>query len=373
MIILFWLSIFLLVYPLVIYPLCLLVFPKRHKTKANENATLPKVSMLLSVYNEEKNIRAKIDNFMALEYPAELLELLVISDGSTDGTDEIVRSYGSDRIRLLRQEGRKGKTTALNTAAQEAKGEVLFFTDADSMLAPDCLKLLVLPLADSSVGLTSGRSVYRDSQGRETAGSLYRRFEEWQKLREGRLYGIPGADGAAYALRRSLYETLPPEYINDLLHPVQAVLKGKAALACPEALVSEPSEENGNKSEFYRQTRIMAQSWFIFLRHCKTLAKAKRWGFLWQFVSHKVLRWLALPWLLLLFLSSLSLMPRLMPALALLGIIGLCALGWLGAKEKAGFAGRISLLFMLQGAAGINGLIQLARGNKFVTWQPRGN
>jgi cellulose synthase/poly-beta-1,6-N-acetylglucosamine synthase-like glycosyltransferase len=379
MIALFCLSLLLLVYPLFIYPLLLELFHKRrliHSLKQDGVKEPPTVSILLSVYNEAANIQAKMDNFLALDYPPEKIELLVISDGSDDGTDDLVRERAQTadgRIRLLRQEGRLGKTSALNLAATEALGEVLFFTDADSMLAPDCVKRLALPLLDPVAGLASGRSIYRDEAGNETTGSLYRRFEEWQKEREGSLFGIPGADGAGYALKKELYKPLPPEYINDLLHPLQTALAGQKALALPGALIYEAASETNSKSEFARQTRIMAQAWLIFLRFFLPLAKAGRWGFLWQFVSHKTLRWLALPWLALMTLSAVFLLPAAFPALALVCLAALILSALLGLGNKGGFAGRVSLLFILQSAAALNGLYRLARGNKFVTWKPRGN
>lgn len=364
---LFWLSAFLLAYPLFFYPLLLALPFGRQKAGPPDTAERPHVSMLLSVFNEQAVIAKKIDNFLALDYPLDKLELIVVSDGSDDGTDEIVTASASERIRLIRREGRGGKTRALNHAAREARGDILFFTDADSMLKSDCLCRLTAPFADPGVGLVSGRSVYLGADGRETAGSLYRRYEEWLKEREGERYGVAGADGAVYAMRKALYAELPPEIINDLVHPVQAVLAGKNALARPDAVAVEPGEEGA--AEFARQTRIMAQSWLVFFRTARALAGAKRYGFLWQFVSHKVLRWLALPLLLLFTLCALAL-----PGFwAGLGLAGSCALFILAALDSRGGAtGRVCRLFLLQSAAGIYGLLRLLRGEAFVTWNPRG-
>lgn len=367
MTILFWLSAFLLVYPLLVYP-ALLILPrgKRRAANASGQSAPPSVSMLLSVFNEKDVIIEKINNFLSLEYPADKLELIVVSDGSDDGTDGLVRGHASERVRLLRQEGRGGKTRALNLAAGRAKGDILFFTDADAMLRGDCLTALTAPFSDPDVGLVSGRSVYLDAHGRETAGSLYRRCEEWLKEREGERYGIAGADGAVYALRRELYTPLPPEIINDLAHPIQVTLAGKRALAEPRALVYEPAGEG--KAALSRQTRIMAQSWLVFFRYFRSLATGKHYGFLWQFVSHKVLRWLALP-LLVLFTACAPAQPALAawPGLGAAG--GLAFLAWRG--EKSGTAGRVCRLFLLQGAAAVTGLFRLCRGESFITWSPR--
>ena len=376
MTLLFWLGAFVLAYPLLVYPLlldiCCRYRGRKNSCQSNADTPLPTVSILLSVYNETATIQAKIDNFLALDYPADRLELLIVSDGSDDGTDAIVVANESGRIRLLRQEGRLGKTAALNLAAGQATGDIIFFTDADSMLASNAVTLLVRPLLASGIGLTSGRSVYLDAQGNETAGSFYRRYEEWQKNREGQLWGIPGADGAAYAMKKALYTPLPPRYINDLLHPVQMILAGQQAITLPEALVYEAATENSPITEFSRQTRIMAQSWRIFCSQLFPLVRARKWGFIWQFVSHKTLRWLGLPAMLLLGVTSVCLLPASLPLLALLGLATICLCAWLGLKGKADLPGRICLLFILQGLAALNGLWHCIRGNTFTTWKPRG-
>ncbi|MDL2274589.1 glycosyltransferase [Desulfosarcina sp. OttesenSCG-928-G10] len=366
---LFWLSAILLIYPLFLYPLLLaLPWGRRRSAVRSHFAEVPHVSMLLSVFNEKDVIAQKINNFLALDYPLDRLELIIVSDGSDDGTDDIVGALASERIRLLRQEGRGGKTLALNRAAKEARGDILFFTDADSMLKNDCITQLTAFFADPDVGLVSGRSVYVGNDGRETTGSLYRRYEEWLKEREGRRYGIAGADGAVYALRKELYRPLPSDIINDLVHPIQVVLAGKRALAHPDALVCEPGEE-GN-AEFSRQTRIMAQSWHVFLHYVYALVKEKRHGFLWQFISHKILRWIALPLLFVFAISALAL-PGVIPGFGLSGaIVGFVLAGF---GNRAGTAGRVCRLFVLQSAAGIYGLFRLWRGASFVTWKPRQN
>ncbi len=331
----------------------------------------PSISVLLSVYNEQAAIARKIENFLELEYPADKLEMLVVSDGSTDATEDMAAPYLDERVRLLRQDGRRGKTAALNLAASQAGGELLFFTDADAMLRADCLRRLAGAFADPAVGLAGGRSLYLDGNGRETAGSMYRRYEEWIKEREGRLWGIAGADGAVYALRRELYAPLPPECINDLIHPVQAVLAGKKAVAVPGALALEPASESGGGSELARQTRIMAQSWLIALRCTPELLRHRRWGFLWQFFSHKILRWLVLPLLGLAAALALRL-PGTLPALTLAGMAALCPAAWLGFRGKGGRLCRAAWLFLVQSLAAMLGLFRLARGDRFVTWTPKG-
>lgn len=330
------------------------------------------VSVLLSVYNEEAVINRKIDNFLALAYPEDSISLFIVSDGSSDATDRIIAERALPRVTLIRQKSRKGKTAALNLAAGMAGGDILLFTDADAMLRPDSVERLLRPFADPDTGLAGGRSLYLDDAERETAGSLYRRYEEWIKEREGRLFGIAGADGALYALRRDLYSPLPLDCINDLYHPVQVVLAGKKAVAVPEALALEPADNgHGYASAFARQTRIMAQAWLIFLRACPDLIRARRWGFLWQMFSHKILRWLAMPLLVLAIPAALGATAA--PATATLtGLAGLTLAAALGAMGRGGRCCRAAGLFILQSVAALAGLFRLALGERYVTWSPRG-
>ncbi len=392
------------------------------------DADLPTVSVLLSVFDEEAVIERKILNFLALDYPAERIELCVVSDGCTDATESIVARYAGQRVRLVRQEARGGKTRALNRAAAEARGDVLVFTDANAMFRPDCVRRLAERLADPGVGLVSGVSVYVDASGDTTAGGVYRRYEEWIKSRESDLFSIVGADGAAYAMRRALYTPLAPEYINDLLHPVQVLLAGSRAVSEPRAVVEEEvdapvaspgstqpgntqpgSTSSGGRSSFgtspgmqpgpqsrprpqaqpdsqpdtgaemRRQTRIMAQSWLICLRQLPVLVRRGCWGFVWQMLSHKVLRWATLPLLAVCAVSAVALVPRGMPyALAAAALAGGGLLAWAGARGLGGGRGwgghaRTAWLFVVLHAAAVNGLYRLLRGQTFVTWTPRGD
>jgi cellulose synthase/poly-beta-1,6-N-acetylglucosamine synthase-like glycosyltransferase len=368
---LFWLSLLTLAYAFAGYPL-LVAFLGRRRGSAPAGGELPSISVLLSVYNEERVITAKLRNFLELDYPQDRIELLVVSDGSDDATEALVEQCASPRIRLLCQPERGGKTRAINRAATEAAGDILVFTDANSMFRPASMRKLAAPFASSDVGLVGGRSVYVDGDGAETPGGLYRRYEEWIKEGESRLFSIVGADGAIYAMRKEIFEPLRPEYINDLLHPIQVVLRGKRAISEPSAVVIEAGEADGG-AELRRQTRIMAQSWLLCLRFMGDLLKAGRLGFLWQLVSHKILRWLTLPLLALLGASAIAGSGSgVFQILALFGLAGLAVLAWAGFRGRRGMP-HAAWMFLILHWAALLGLFRLARGERFVTWNPRGN
>ncbi|MDO9583019.1 MAG: glycosyltransferase family 2 protein [Desulfomicrobium sp.] len=367
---LFWFSLLALVYAFIGYPLLVRLAAALwgRKTLRDENHT-PTVSVLLSVYNEEQVIRQKIENFLQLDYPEDRIELLVISDGCSDQTEEIVRSLASNRVRLLIQEERGGKTLALNRGALEAKGEIFVFTDANSMFRPDSVRKLMAAFADPSVGLVSGRSVYVDAEGNETLGGIYRRYEEWIKEGESRLFSIVGADGAIYALRRDVFEPLKPEFINDLLHPIQVVSKGLKAVSEPWAVVVEAGEDDA-EAELKRQTRIMAQSWHVCLRHLGKLIRERRYGFVWQVLSHKILRWLALPFFMGLGYGAFFGGFDMYSTLSMIGLVIFFAIAWLGSRGADGIA-KVVWMFVVLHWAAVLGLCRLAKGEMFIMWDPR--
>lgn len=370
---LFWSCAILLAYVYFGYPAILRLCAAKAKgrsAQAFQDECCPRISILLSVYNEEAVMARKIENFLALDYPAGMIELIVVSDGSTDSTDTILKEAARGNIRFLRQEGRLGKTAALNMAAAEATGDILVFTDANSMFLPDAARRLAAHFANPSVGLVSGRTRYQLPQGQESFGGLYQRYEQFIRECESALYSIVGADGAIYALRASIYSPLAPRHINDFLHPMQAVIGGYKAVSDPQAICVEPAEDRGAE-EFRRQTRIMSQSWDIFFSQIFRLMAAGRYGYCWQLVSHKALRWLSVPMLAASTLAGLALSTEgtfyVLASAAQLGFIGLALAG---GRIRTG-APRIAFLFMLLHLAALNGLLRFARGDRFVTWEPR--
>jgi cellulose synthase/poly-beta-1,6-N-acetylglucosamine synthase-like glycosyltransferase len=371
-VVIFWASLAFLAYAYLGYPL-LVALAARNGSSApvGRAGPWPRVSFLLAVHNEEAVIRRKIENFLALDYPSELLELLIVSDGSTDGTEGIAAACGDGRVRLLVQPARQGKTAALNRGAVEATGDILVFTDADSMFRPDALRPLVAPFADRAVGLVSGRTLYvHPETGAPQSAGLYRAYEEWIKARESKAFSIVGADGAIYALRRELYRPLPPELINDFVHTIQVAIDGFRAVSVPEAVCLEPVEERG-LGELARQVRIMTQSWRVALTLLPALLDAGRSGYVWQLCSHKVARWLSLLGMVPLLTTSLLLVGRgWFYAFALAAQVLLYGAAGLGLSRRRGLV-RVAFNFVLLQIAGAMGLYGYLTGATYVVWKPR--
>ncbi|MDQ7837652.1 MAG: glycosyltransferase family 2 protein [Thermodesulfobacteriota bacterium] len=370
----FWLSISVLAYTFIGYPIILKCVALLRKPAVNtaENF-VPSVSILLSVYNEENVIKEKIRNFLSLDYPRELLEMVIVSDKCTDKTEEIIRSFNCDRIRLLVQEKRSGKTTALNRAVVEAKGDVLIFTDANSMFDKDAVRKLAKHFANPVIGLVSGRSVYLNSLNQnEELGGAYRKYEEMIKEDESRVASIVGADGAIYALRKGLYDPLKPEYINDLIHPIQVVLKGYRAISGPRAVCREVVDET-HSGELRRQTRIMAQSWLIFCTQIGRLLRKMKLVYAWELASHKFLRWLTIPVMIALFVTTAFMFEegKFYQMMFISQLIFL-SLALFGGRLKSGFM-RMPYMFTLLHVASVFGFFKYMTGSIYTTWNPRNN
>lgn len=372
----FWLSAAFLCYVYVGYPIVLALLARLapQKTKSSESF-LPPVTILISAYNESKVITAKLENSLSLDYPKDRLEILVISDCSDDGTDEIVGRYAASGVRLIRQQQRLGKSAGLNLGVAHARGEILVFSDANALYRPNAVRQLVRHFADPGVGYVVGHARYLEHSAESPSArseGLYWKLETCLKKKESRFYSVVGGDGAIYAIRRDLYTPLLPTDINDFLNPLQIIARGYLGVFEPAAVSDEEAAESFTK-EFRRKVRIISRSLNAIWRATGTLQpwrKPRHWFML---ISHKVLRWFAPLPLLLLVLTAL-LLCRLpfyrMAALLQIGFYALALLGY-GMRER-GSSWKIVYLpyyFCLVNVASLLGILKCFRGALSPTWQ----
>jgi hypothetical protein len=354
-----------LLYPYVLYPLLLAAVSRAFARPSTRAAGAPSsVGILISAFNEENHILEKIANFNALQYPSDRLEMWIGTDGSTDRTAQIVRGLADPRIHLVERPERSGKTAVLNDLAGRARTDLLVFTDVNTMFRPDALERLAAAAADPRVGLVSGRAVIRGSNGQAEVEGAYYRLESWLKMREGACGWLGGAYGPIYMLRADLYKALPPEWINDLVHPCQVVARGFEARMEPLA-VSEEAAGDAAGREFDRQTRITAQACYLLSTQMGPLLRNGCWGMLWVLVSHKWLRWIAGIWILAAAAALVALSPRL--ALAAAGALLLLIACWRSGARWAG----MPIYFLLIHLAYLRGIRQALAGERYVTWKPR--
>jgi cellulose synthase/poly-beta-1,6-N-acetylglucosamine synthase-like glycosyltransferase len=287
----FWIFVALSVYSYLLFPISLVAFVKIVRRPWDKKDIKPIVSLVISVYNEERIVAQKIENALALDYPAGQLEILVISDGSTDDTDKIVRSFSDGRVVLKAFRERSGKTACLNRAVPEARGEIILFTDANSMFPRDVLVKFVRNFADPGVGLVTGWTRYGEVDQADDTTGIYSRFEKWTKIQESHVSSCVGADGAAFAVRKELYRTLREDDINDFVIPLNVIRQDKRVVMDPEVYCFEKSTDEAGK-EYQRQVRITNRTLKAIRRNLEFLNPFRYGSFTYFLVSHKIMRFL---------------------------------------------------------------------------------
>jgi cellulose synthase/poly-beta-1,6-N-acetylglucosamine synthase-like glycosyltransferase len=303
---LFWLSAAAIVYTHLGYPVALrllLLFRRRPPRKRPPAGELPTVSLIVAAYDEEEVIAAKVANALALDYPRERLELIVASDGSGDATAERARAAGADVVLEL---PRGGKVVAQNAAAESASGEILAFSDANSVWAPDALRRLVAPFADPAVGYVCGQVRFADAGGDNLEGS-YWRYEMAVRGMESALAGVTAGNGAIYAVRGDAYLPLSPSGSHDLSFPFELAKRGSRSLYVPEARAEEkmvPTLEG----EFARKRRMMVGLWDIVVGERMLSPRGYTPLYAFELFSHRLLRYLTPLLHLLAFATNLALL-----------------------------------------------------------------
>lgn len=290
--ILFWLSLFILGYSYTVYPILLFVFVRLFgKPVRRDNSYEPTVGVLVPAHNEEKVIQKKIDNILAMQYPADKLSIWVGSDCSTDATETIVRNNNNPRIHLWNAPERGGKTGVLNGLAPLIDADIILFTDANTFHHPDCLRAVVRNFADERVGGVAGHIEHAKRGDEEMGEGLYRSFESKQKFHEGVLHSSISAFGGFYAIRKALFKPIQGNaYSNDdVLIPMNVIRQGYRIIYELDAISEE--ENTGNVgSEFLRRVRIGAGNFQAFFWLLDFFNPLRGWP-AFCLVSHKFTRW----------------------------------------------------------------------------------
>ncbi|MCD6505949.1 glycosyltransferase family 2 protein [Candidatus Poribacteria bacterium] len=379
----FWMSIFFIIYTYFGYPLTLLVL-SRFKTALPRKSynRHPLVSVIISAYNEEKVIGAKLRNLLDQEYPKDKLEVIVVSDGSTDDTDIIVQRFPDPRVKLIKLPERGGKPRALNVGVSHARGEIILFSDSRQLYARNSIKEIVANFNDESVGAVSGELClvegpdYQSGGLNETTESIgiYWKYEKLLRKLESRMDSVVGATGAIYAIRRELFHPIAEDIIlDDVLIPMRVALQGYRVVFEPKAKAFDPIAPDP-KREFIRKVRTLAGNFQLFLRF-KELYNPFRNRLLFQMISHKVFRLLvpfALIFAFILNASLISTAPFYKGALIAQLLLYLAALsGHLTSHHgnlKPWRFLSIPYTFLMLNTAVMVGLYRYATGKQKVTW-----
>jgi cellulose synthase/poly-beta-1,6-N-acetylglucosamine synthase-like glycosyltransferase len=387
---LLWLALGLVAFSYVGYPLVLAVWDgarearealrflggggDRRAAPRGPGVEWPRLSLVFSAFDEEGCIRQKIENCLALDYPADRLEILVGCDGCGDRTAEIARAAGGARVRVHELSPRAGKASVLTRLVPAAQGDVVVLTDANVMLEPGALRALARRFLDPSVGAVVGRLRVRDAAGREVEEGFYWRYETFLKYHEGKHGCVLGANGGLYAIRRLLFSPLGADTLtDDFVVPVRIAVRGWKVSFAPDAVAFE-DPAGGAGREFVRRARIGAGNWQALARVPDLLDP--RTGFLFfAFVSHKLLRWLA-PFLLAAALAANAAVAAAPGAWGYRGLLGaqvafyaLALAGRAGAGGPLRRAAAVAHYFVAMNAALAVGLWRFVRGTQPATWQ----
>lgn len=373
----FWISLVAIIYAYIGYPLFLIIFTffKRNEFVRDESYA-PSVSLIIAAYNEEQIIRTKIEQSLALDYPKEKLEILIASDASSDKTDEIARGFSGQGVVLVTQQERRGKTAVQNLAAQQAKGEVLVFSDATTSYKKDALRKLVRNFSDKRIGIVGGKELFNNNKDSQVHKEVSLSWKYERKLRrlESRFNSLIGVSGCIFAIRKELYVNLSEDLIEDFALPLTVLEKGYKVHLETEAIGFEETVINA-QDEFRRKVRIVSGGINVLINMRRLLNPFKRPKLAFQLVSHKILRWLAPLFFIGLFVSNAFLLKEgtLFKSLFLLqvGCYGLAILGYLMSRSKLkNKVVKVPFYFCLVNIAAIIGIYRtLFRENK-VIWEP---
>jgi cellulose synthase/poly-beta-1,6-N-acetylglucosamine synthase-like glycosyltransferase len=282
--VLFWGSLAALAWTHALYPATVALAGRLlQRGIALDDAYLPSVAVIVTAYNEEDAIERRLENLRALDYPPELLELVVTSDASTDRTEELAEAAGARVIR----NPRGGKVAAQDAAVRATEADVVAFSDANATWAPDALRKLVRNIADPRVAYVCGRLRLEAPDGSNKEG-VYWRYELVTREGESRLGSVTGGNGSIYALRRSDYAEVDPRFGHDLSLPYLMVQRRRRAVYEPEALAFERPTPT-NESEYRRKVRMFEHCWLIVLRG--RMLRGQRPGYFVALVSHRHLRY----------------------------------------------------------------------------------
>ena len=377
---LFWVSMFLIVYTYIGFPLFILLRgllwgqPYRHE----QTAVLPSVSIVISAYNEADAISEKLDNILSLDYPREKLEVVIASDGSTDGTDSIVARYKDRGVKLLTLP-HNGKSAALNAAVAVSTGEILVFSDANSIYKSNAIQELVRPFADPKVGGVAGNQIYKTEVSGDSSSAgerAYWSFDRAMKLSQSRSGNTLAATGAIYAIRTELFHSIPDGVSDDFVTSTGVIVQGFRLVFAPDAIAYEPVSAT-NQVEFGRKIRVIIRSWLAFAFRQELLNPFRYKFYAIQLFSHKILRYLVVFPLLILFLVSPFLWNvGLIYKIATIGqlVFYICALSGL-LLNKTGYGQKklltIPFYFCMVNTASLAAVIRVLSGSQIKHWEPQ--
>jgi cellulose synthase/poly-beta-1,6-N-acetylglucosamine synthase-like glycosyltransferase len=371
----FWVAVGLMIYIYVGYPLLVRAWAAVAGRAVATAPTVLPVTIVVAAYNEERGIRTKLESLLAQDYPPEQLEILVASDGSTDDTDAVVHAFADPRVRLVRVEGRVGKTACQNRAVEAANGDIVVFTDATTAVDRGALRFVMNNFADPEVGCVAAQLVYVGKGQNLTAsgGTAYWSYEISLRAAESALGSLIGVSGCLYAVRRSAYKPIQAELISDFVIAMRMRERGLRTVLEPEALCFEETL-NCTSQELSMRVRVAIRSIAALAAERRFLNPWRYGVFALQLLSHKLLRY-ASPFIwLVAMLACLPLLGRPLYLLAfvaqlMLLVAGAAGLGLHARGRSFGVLGK-PYYFVLTNLASLIAVLRYLRGDRVRIWNP---
>ena len=365
----------LCVYSYFLYPMILKVIPVRRGVSSDgkQDENLPVISLIITAHNEEGRIREKLDNTLQIDYPPELIEIIVASDCSTDETDSIVESYSSKHVRLIRADMRKGKEYAQWCAIRASKGSIMVFSDVATSIPVNAIRLLAAHFADSQIGAVSSEDMFVSNDGGVVGEGAYVKYEMWLRRLESDRAGLVGLSGSFFAARREVCENWDIFCPSDFNTALNCAKSGLIAITSREVVgvykdVMDPSRE------YQRKVRTVIRGVTAIARHPEVLNPFRMRMFAFQVWSHKIMRW-GVPWFMaIFFLLTLLLQGNgLIYTLALLLQIvfyGVAVAAWLSKSLRNYTLSKIIFFFVQTNLALAQAAIMFILGKRMTVWTP---
>jgi cellulose synthase/poly-beta-1,6-N-acetylglucosamine synthase-like glycosyltransferase len=374
--ILFWVFFIFIIYTYFGYGVILFLISILFPRPVKKQDIFPNVTIIIAAYNEETAIKSKIDNTLALDYPPDKLEIIIGSDASADRTDEIVKEYPSDRVRLIRVEGRQGKTGVQNECVKSASGEIIVFTDATTILLHDSVRNLVRNFADNTIGCVGAKLIYVNPNQTQLGqgGTSYWSYETFIKKLESNVNSLIGVSGCFYALRKTLYEPVSRHLISDFVVALHTFKKGYRVLFEETAICKEETLEN-TEDELSMRVRVALRTYTALFEE-RDLLNPFRYGlFAFQLLSHKVLRYSVGIFMIGIFFTNLFLLDKVFYQITMIGqilfyVIAVIAHYKYKRDNKKGLFS-IPYYLALTNIAALLALFRFIKGESVMIWEPK--
>lgn len=370
---LFWSSVAFVGYTYAGYPLLLWGLSLLRSRSVRKEPIHPMVSLIITAYNEEKCIREKLENALAQDYPNDRMEIIVASDCSTDGTDEIARSFGQAGVRVARLPHKGGKEAAQKFAVESAMGEILVFSDVATTLPPNGIRTIVANFADPSVGCVSSVDRFVDEDGRVSGEGAYVSYEMMLRRLESAVNSLVGLSGSFFAARRVVCRDWAPDLQSDFNTLLNSIRLGLRGVSDPES-VGYYKNLLDERREYDRKVRTVVRGISVFMRSLALLNPFRYHLFAWQLLSHKLCRWMV-PFALILALLSNSVLAwdssvyRALLA-AQVAFYGLAAAYlWSHRVPKVAVL-RLPSFFVMVNLSILDAWLRYLRGDRILSWDP---